>query len=96
MRVQVYVSKSNLIEIEYDVVLDKLAADGKLNDVQFQIKYEFVERGCEHLMVPSLKTEQKGKIIYLRKTQLGTQSALSKLISIDYHNLTSGMIFFYN
>ena len=41
----------------------------------FKLKYEFVERGCEHLAAPAARSGHKGRVVL--RPGLGTQRELS-------------------
>lgn len=71
----VYISKTNKIELEYIVNLKSLGQD--LRGVDFKLKYEFIDRGCDYLISPSLKTRNKGRIVYMPVNHLGTQKELN-------------------
>jgi hypothetical protein len=68
---QVYVSKYDTIEIEYEAKLNKK----EIKNYDFQIKYDFVDRGCHKLIVPNSKSKNnKGLIVNSR--QHGLQNEL--------------------
>lgn len=76
-----YVSKYDAIEIEYFVKKDKENEDSlsmKRND--FHIEYEFVNRNCNKLQFSNLKTNLKGKLVYL-SANYGTQGELSEFLN---------------
>ena len=70
---QVYISKFNTVEVEYLIQLDN-----NLNANNFVLRYEFVDRECDKLMIPNLKTQQKGKIILTNENSLGQN------LGVDY------------
>lgn len=55
---QVYLSKYDTLEIEYEVKLNK----SELANYDFQIKFEFVDRMCSNLIVSNMKSKHKGII----------------------------------
>ena len=76
---QVYVSKSSFIEIEYNVKLDKISQN--FEGLGFKIKYEFIDRNCDNLIVQSMNTDQKG-IIFLNFNNLKDMSNPADLYTI--------------
>ena len=54
---QVYISKYDTIEIEFEVILNK----SETKNYDFQIKYEFMDRMCNNLVVSNIKSTNKGK-----------------------------------
>jgi len=63
-----------VVDIEYDIRLDSLGEG--LDNIDFEVDYEFVERGCEGLVVAKLGNELKGSIAYRPETSLGVQAEL--------------------
>ncbi len=70
----VYISKSNIIDIEYDIGLTSLGS--RLENVDFEIDYEFVERNCEDLVLSKQSDSLKGAIAYKPDTKTGIQTEL--------------------
>ena len=79
---QVYVSKYDTIEIEYDVKLNKK----EIKNYDFQIRYEFVERNCRKLIISNNKSNHnKGMIVNSRVN--GLQKELLTLQAKNYQFL---------
>ena len=67
----IYVSKYDSIEIEYEVKLNK----SEIKNYDFKIKYEFMDRMCNKLIVPNIKSKMnKGKIVYFSPQLGGVQN----------------------
>jgi hypothetical protein len=81
---QVYISKYDSLEIEYDVKLDvastllseqadsEVARDQKLKlNKNFLIKYEILSRNCQRFQFTNLKSSYKGKLSYVASSNGG-------------------------
>ncbi len=72
----IYVSKYDSIEIEYEVKLNK----SEIQNYDFKIKYEFMDRMCNKLIVPNIKSKMnKGKIVYYSPHAGGVQNYTPEL-----------------
>jgi hypothetical protein len=60
----VYLSKYDVVEVEYTVKLNK-SVDLRHLHAQFRIKYEFVDRKCEKYSFQNVKPAHKGRFIYM-------------------------------
>ena len=75
---QYYVSKYEALEIEFFIKLNKSEDISKIRN-KFRIKYEFMNRKCNDLVIRSPKSTQKGQILYAPITN-GVQVEISNLI----------------
>ena len=77
----IYVSKFDMIEIEYKIKLEDRKA---IKTNRFRIKYEFVDRDCSRIVKTNPKSKHKGKLVYRQSEHnfgYGTQKELLQFLN---------------